>query len=65
MSTPNSVSSITSVSQLPHTGAGGAATPSVSIVFLLAMGMIAGIAGLVLALSGREREIEDDGITLL
>ena len=54
---------VASVNQLPHTGTGGAAGPGVSVAFLLVMGVIAGISGIVLALAGRAREVEDDGVT--
>jgi hypothetical protein len=66
MSTPTSnVASVAGVSQLPVTGTGGGAAPGASILFLTIMGLVAAAAGAVLALAGRVRETEDDGIVVM
>ncbi len=50
--------------QLPNAGTGGAATPSTSIIFLAVAGLVASASALVLALLGRQRDVEDDGISV-
>ena len=56
--------SVTGASQLPATGSGGPAPASASISALLLMSVAAITAGMVAALLGRQRALEDDGIIL-
>lgn len=55
--------SVGSVARLPATGSGGVARFSLSLVTLVLLSVIAAAAGGVATLLGRQRELEDDGIT--
>ena len=47
---------------LPNAGTGHSSAPATSIFFLLTVGAVSALAGLVAFSLGRRREFEDDGI---
>ena len=49
--------------QLPNAGTGGAPSSNMSITFLVGLSIATGLAGLACAMLGRQRELENDGVS--